>query len=50
MIDPPDDREPTDREIDQVAARLRKRFQGVKEKLHQMAVAGGLVTKLEEDA
>ena len=49
MIDPPDD-QTTDREIDQVAARLRKRFQGVKEKLHQMAVASSLVTKLEEDA
>jgi RNA polymerase sigma-70 factor, ECF subfamily len=49
MIDPPEGREPSDREIDQGAARLRKRFQGVKEKLRQMAADGGLVAPPNEE-
>jgi RNA polymerase sigma-70 factor, ECF subfamily len=50
MIDPPEGRDATEREVDQVAARLRKRFQGVKEKLREMALEGGLLGKREEDA
>jgi len=47
MVDAPDGTEAAARDLDQEAARLRKRFQLVKEKLRQMALDGGLVVKRE---
>jgi RNA polymerase sigma-70 factor (ECF subfamily) len=49
MIDQPGGREPTERELDQWATRLRQRFQVVKEKLRQMARDGGMVVEKDDE-
>jgi RNA polymerase sigma-70 factor (ECF subfamily) len=43
MVDAPDGTEVAEHDLDQEAARLRKRYQLVKEKLRQMALEGGPV-------
>jgi RNA polymerase sigma-70 factor (ECF subfamily) len=49
LIDLPDGRDPTERELDQWAARLRQRFQAVKEKLRQMARDGEISVEREDE-
>ena len=50
LLDPSEGRELSEREIDQGAARLRQRFQVVKEKLRQMAREEGIVVGRDEEA
>jgi RNA polymerase sigma-70 factor (ECF subfamily) len=49
MTDTPEGSEPAERDLNQEAARLRKRFQLVKQKLHQMASEAGLVVDRERE-
>jgi RNA polymerase sigma-70 factor (ECF subfamily) len=48
MIDPAEGDEPSEREIDQGAARLRQRFQVVKDKLRAMVKEVGLTAERDE--
>jgi RNA polymerase sigma-70 factor (ECF subfamily) len=50
LIDTPEGSEPAERDLNQEAARLRKRFQLVKEKLRQMASEAGLVVDREDES